>query len=587
MAFSGRYLLTVATVWGWSLVLAQYYSINLGTADETLLAQPVPSPPSGGLTQEVRPKITPLDAMIDKTNHLGFRILYFHSKGNKNNIAFSPCALSSILVALYEGADGKSAAEIHETLVFPYDKDILRVGYRDIHRRLRSYFYRKENLLSGLSLSSENITIRPEYESVLKFYGYDLENIPEMKMQTTTPVPTSAGSTSSEMFTSDYEITSSSEEDKVTTEPTTTTIDLYMGSAGEEEQEEEEEEAQETTTEADLSTGVDVTESTSAATEEETATETEGVTSDEAVTEATTEEPTEATPAEESAEGGEKRRRNLRKRGQKSKPTTTTQRQQLQRKRILRSKRSPEEIDLISHQRFLQNFLLQDVTTSSPFAAFPAFSERTSQFQQDRLLDDTIEHNFYLSETETVKVPYKIYNTILKYAYIDRLQSTVLELELDSEDYKLIIILPDYEFGLNNLMKLLQIGENVPNLRDIVRQISPSWVKTIVPKFNLKGNIILTSDLQNMGINDIFEPTRADFTPMTEDTLIYAKHIEQSININIRTQSLQQLKRFTSLYKNPIELAINYPFLFCIMDKEMDLALITGRILNPLNSRIH
>lgn len=46
-----------------------------------------------------------------------------------------------------------------------------------------------------------------------------------------------------------------------------------------------------------------------------------------------------------------------------------------------------------------------------------------------------------------------------------------------------------------------------------------------------------------MGINDIFEPARADFTPMTEDPLIYAKHIEQSININIRTQSLQQLKR--------------------------------------------
>ena len=30
---------------------------------------------------------------------------------------------------------------------------------------------------------------------------------------------------------------------------------------------------------------------------------------------------------------------------------------------------------------------------------------------------------------------------------------------------------------------------------------------------------------------------------MTEDPTIYAKHIEQSINVNIRTHSLQQLKR--------------------------------------------
>lgn len=144
----------------WPLVIGQYYSINLGNDDEPIVTQSVPPPSVGGPIQEIRPKITPLDAMIDRTNHLGFRILYLHSKGNKNNIAFSPCALASTLIALYEGADGKSASEIHETLVVPYDKDILRVGYRDIHRRLRSYFYRKENLLNGLSLSSENITIR-------------------------------------------------------------------------------------------------------------------------------------------------------------------------------------------------------------------------------------------------------------------------------------------------------------------------------------------------------------------------------------------------------------------------------------------
>lgn len=158
MVTTSKILLVVTTCY-WTLTAGQYYSINLGV-EEAVVPQPIPASPSGPPVQEIRPKITPLDAMVDKTNHLGFRVLYLHSKGNKNNIAFSPCALSSILVALYEGANGKSASEIHENLVLPYDKDFLRVGYRDIHRRLRSYFYRKENLLSGLSLSSENITIR-------------------------------------------------------------------------------------------------------------------------------------------------------------------------------------------------------------------------------------------------------------------------------------------------------------------------------------------------------------------------------------------------------------------------------------------
>uniref|UniRef100_A0A182PKP6 Serpin domain-containing protein n=1 Tax=Anopheles epiroticus TaxID=199890 RepID=A0A182PKP6_9DIPT len=571
-------------------VNGQFYSLSFGT-DESYEPPPAqaPVPPSGPAHQHaIHQKVTPLEAMIDKTNHLGFRVLHQHSKGNRNNIAFSPCALASILVALYEGAAGNSAAELHEQLVVPYDKDVLRVGYRDIHRRLRSYFYQKENLLNGLSLSSENITIRPEYESVLKFYGYDLESIPEMRMPTTTtPLPTTTLELETDEATSDATTEMGNATD--TLEPSTTSASAPDETTAESTVEVTSTEASATTvdtTEVEPTTNVpsEPAEDTTTDTTEETS-EPSTVEGDESATEET---------------GGEKRRRNLRKRGQRllqrRHPNSP------QRRRSVRTKRQPEEIDIISHQRFLQNFLLQDVTTGSPApptllatAGFPApaidNAVRKNPFLQQpdayRLLDDTIEHNFYLTEADIVKVPYKVYNTILKYAYIERLQSTVIELELDSDDYKLLIILPDYEFGLGNVLKLLQIGDNVPSLREVTEHMSPTWVKTIVPKFNLKGNIILTSDLQNLGMNDIFEPSRADFSLMTEDPTIYAKHIEQSINVNIRTHSLQQLKRFTSLYKNPVELAVNYPFLFCILDNELDLALVVGRILNPLNARIH
>uniref|UniRef100_A0A182JQ23 Serpin domain-containing protein n=1 Tax=Anopheles christyi TaxID=43041 RepID=A0A182JQ23_9DIPT len=566
-------------------VNGQFYSLSFGT-DESYNTAPVQvGPPSGPSHQhEIRQKVTPLEAMIDKTNHLGFRVLHQHSKGNRNNIAFSPCALTSILVALYEGSAGNSAAELHEQLVVPYDKDVLRVGYRDIHRRLRSYFYQKENLLNGLSLSSENITIRPEYESVLKFYGYDLENIPEMRMPTTTtPLPATTLEMDLEETTSDATTEMINSTDPL--DLSTTTAAMPDASATESTVDVTTTEVSDTTLDGDVDTTTIVPSEPAEETTTEAAEESPEPTTvddEEPVTEET---------------GGEKRRRNLRKRGQRLLQRRHPDSQQ--RRRSVRLKRQPEEIDIISHQRFLQNFLLQDVTTSSPpavlaTAGFPPGmdnSVRKNPFLQQpdayRLLDDTIEHNFYLTETDIVKVPYKVYNTILKYAYIERLQSTVIELELDSEDYKLLIVLPDYEFGLGNVLKLLQIGENVPNLREVMDQMNPTWVKTIVPKFNLKGNIILTSDLQNLGINDIFEPSRADFSLMTEDPTIYAKHIEQSINVNIRTHSLQQLKRFTSLYKNPVELAVNYPFLFCILDNELDLALMVGRILNPLNARIH
>lgn len=59
-----------------------------------------------------------------------------------------------------------------------------------------------------------------------------------------------------------------------------------------------------------------------------------------------------------------------------------------------------------------------------------------------------------------------------------------------------------------------------------------------------------------MGINDIFEPNRADFTPMTDEPGIYAKHIEQQIKLNIRTRANDQLRR-TYLQNNLITINEN------------------------------
>jgi hypothetical protein len=42
-----------------------------------------------------------------------------------------------------------------------------------------------------------------------------------------------------------------------------------------------------------------------------------------------------------------------------------------------------------------------------------------------------------------------------------------------------------------------------------------------------------------MGVTDLFEPNRADFSIMTEEKFIYIKHLEQSIDLTIRTHSVK------------------------------------------------
>lgn len=82
----------------------------------------------------------PVNYMVDITNNLGINVLYEHNFLNDNNIAFSPYGLTGIMIALYEGIDGSSAIQMQKAMRLPTDRSIMRVGFRDIHRRLRVSF---------------------------------------------------------------------------------------------------------------------------------------------------------------------------------------------------------------------------------------------------------------------------------------------------------------------------------------------------------------------------------------------------------------------------------------------------------------
>ncbi|GAB0097435.1 uncharacterized protein DMENIID0001_130720 [Sergentomyia squamirostris] len=524
------------------------------------------------------------DQMVDLTNQMGFRILYYHSLANRNNVALSPCGLTSVLVALYEGSDGQSALEIRDTLELPWERDIIRVGFRDIHRRLRSYFYNQENLLSGLSLSKENVTIRPEYETLLRFYGYDLmtgmmQTSTETTESTTEEAKTTPLTTSEETTTTTEEITTTTEEIiesttiETTTSPETTTTERTTTV---------EEETMETTTIGPTRTTKYIFTFTppSLDPEEDNTTEMSSTMSSTTLESSTLESSTRDVE-ETTSPGG-----NLAENGE-----STTTEISLGRRRRRKPKRQSRLINYVRRRRSPIEFVIPEIDARPPFVHYrtgavtpnPQYLVQPYQLTEDSREEVDL---FYLSRFESAQVPYKFFNTIMKFAYLESIQSTVLEVELDSENYNLLLILPDYYYGLDRLLAAMKT-RFVPNIRELRTEIlQPTWIKAMIPKFFLHGRIVLTNDLQNMGILDIFEPTRANFSPMTDDEGIYTRHVEQAITVNIRIQANDNLKRYSSYYKTPVEVAINRPFLFVVADKENHLAIIAGTVLNPLNSRI-
>uniref|UniRef100_A0A1A9V0R5 Serpin domain-containing protein n=1 Tax=Glossina austeni TaxID=7395 RepID=A0A1A9V0R5_GLOAU len=189
-------------------------------------------------------------------------------------------------------------------------------------------------------------------------------------------------------------------------------------------------------------------------------------------------------------------------------------------------------------------------------------------------------HVFYLDNQQTNYTTFKVYNAVLYYKYFNNLGMSAIELESNTPEYNLLILLPDFHTDLVTAAASLRFA---PKLRLLRKQLKPKRVQATIPDFQLNGVMFLTNDLQNMGIGDIFEPNRADFRPMTDEKSTYVRHIEQSIDIDIRTHPINPLRRTNGAQTQPIQISVNHPFMFFIVDRDLDVAVISGRILNPLN----
>lgn len=330
-------------------------------------------------------------------------------------------------------------------------------------RYFQSYFYKKENLLSGLIFNKENITIRPEYESVLRFYGYDLDGstnmLTESKTNETTMEVTEA---------TDSAASTPGNETKLDDEEATT--------------------LQPETTESDTPT-------------------TDEVSGAEDNTEDNEEDVTTVAPPSRKRRGrlGRGLRTRNRLRDKKQSPGIVSRRSRSYYVLLDEDYENEFHLDASSPSSAAP---LGPTTTANPIGSStprPTLGDYRHNDQKDlfdNVKSDTVEHTFYLNGFDSVRVPFKIYDTVMKYAHIDSLHASILEIDLDTEYYNLLLIVPDHHDGLSDLTGKLRLHE-ASTLRRIRNAMEFYWVKTIVPKFNLKGNTILTNDLQNVSFRHV------------------------------------------------------------------------------------
>ncbi|BES95536.1 Serpin (serine protease inhibitor) [Nesidiocoris tenuis] len=84
-----------------------------------------------------------------------------------------------------------------------------------------------------------------------------------------------------------------------------------------------------------------------------------------------------------------------------------------------------------------------------------------------------------------------------------------------------------------------------------------------------------------MGIHSIFDPFRADFSPMTSEPHLFVRTIEQVVTVSLRKYFMSNRQFEPSPNEIQQHFVANHPFVYFVIDKETDVTLMTGTIVNP------
>ncbi|XP_061394169.1 antichymotrypsin-2-like [Musca vetustissima] len=184
----------------------------------------------------------------------------------------------------------------------------------------------------------------------------------------------------------------------------------------------------------------------------------------------------------------------------------------------------------------------------------------------------TKEKDFYLDETNSVKVPMMHISERFRYGEFPELDAKALELPYKNSDLSMLIILPNSRTGLVDLEEKLK----TVSLHDLTSKMSSYKVNVDLPKFKAEFEMELSDVLKSIGMGRMFSH-EADFSKMlnSPEQLAVSKVIHKAfIEVNEKgteaaaaTGMLIRKKRGIVDFDEPKEFNVDHPFIYQLNHK--------------------
>jgi len=201
--------------------------------------------------------------------------------------------------------------------------------------------------------------------------------------------------------------------------------------------------------------------------------------------------------------------------------------------------------------------------------------------------ESTYKRTFYGNKETKVDMMSNVFkNNNIKYYKDQNINMISLPLEtIEGTSLEYIAIMPN---DLNSYISALKL-ETLN--KDIDKLISGKnkYVKVLLPKYKINYELNFKSDLLELGLTDMFDPNKADFTKIS-DTGLYidqAKHkavfetSEKGIKAAAATGFTMKENAMIEEKKPDIEIEFNKPFIYLVRDTKTKTIWFVGTLVNP------
>lgn len=202
-----------------------------------------------------------------------------------------------------------------------------------------------------------------------------------------------------------------------------------------------------------------------------------------------------------------------------------------------------------------------------------------SQTQEEPFFDET--------NREISKVNMMFNRGPYPYTGITELNAHVLELPYGKEDrLSMIILLPRKGVHLSDVINALPsygIHRIAEQLRQAEEEFQDDEVELYLPRFDITADFTLNVLLEKMGLSDPFDPTRANFSKISNHPIYLSRVIHKSL-IKVNELGTVAVAATGGVFANkatPPRFYANRPFGFLIVERKTNTLLFCGQVRNP------